>query len=86
MNIVHNDLYHHNLDKLIKGITTVFNESSILKQHIIELSLWKDDQIDEVIALAINISMNALNKGRRAIIKQLANEIGWICNVSTKRG
>ncbi|WP_436881788.1 hypothetical protein [Staphylococcus gallinarum] len=52
LNIVHNDLYHHNLDKLIKGITTVFNESSILKQHIIELSWWKDDQIDEVIAPA----------------------------------
>ncbi|MCD8843559.1 hypothetical protein [Staphylococcus gallinarum] len=52
MNIVHNDLYHHNLDKLIKGITTVLNEPSILKQHIIELSWWKDDQIDEVIAPA----------------------------------
>lgn len=78
LNIVPDDLYRHNLDKLIKGMTTVFNESSILKQHIIELSWWKDDQIDEVIATALNISMNALNKGRRAIIKQLVNEIGWI--------
>lgn len=78
LNIVPDDLYRHNLDKLIKGMTTVFNESSILKQHIIELSWWKDDQIDEVIATALNISMNALNKGRRAIIKQLVNEIDWI--------
>ncbi|MCQ9289293.1 hypothetical protein NQ035_10465 [Staphylococcus gallinarum] len=52
MNIVPNDLYHHILDKLIKGMTTVLNESSILKQHIFELSWWKDDQIDEVIASA----------------------------------
>ncbi|MFG0930351.1 MULTISPECIES: hypothetical protein [Staphylococcus] len=52
MNIGTNDLYHHNLYKLIKGITTVFNESSILKQHIIEISSWKDEQIDEVIASA----------------------------------
>ena len=52
LNIVPDDLYRHNLDKLIKGMTTVFNESSILKQHIIELSWWKDDQIDEVIASA----------------------------------
>ncbi|MCD8872147.1 hypothetical protein [Staphylococcus gallinarum] len=52
LNIVLDDLYHHNLYKLIKGMTTVFNESSILKQHIIELSYWKDDQIDEVIASA----------------------------------
>ena len=78
LNIVPDNLNHHNLDKLTKGMTTVFNESSILKQHIIELSWWKDEQVDEVIALVINISMNALNKGRRAIIKQLANEIGWI--------
>lgn len=78
LNIVPDDLYRHNLDKLIKGMTTVFNESSILKQHIIGLSWWKDDQIDEVIATALNISMNALNKGRRAIIKQLVNEIDWI--------
>ncbi|MCD8900344.1 hypothetical protein K2V49_08695 [Staphylococcus gallinarum] len=78
MNIVPNDLYHHNLYKLIKGMMTVLNESSILKQHIIELSWWKDGQVDEVIAPALNISMNALNKGRRAIIKQLVNEIGWI--------
>ncbi|MCD8828749.1 hypothetical protein [Staphylococcus gallinarum] len=52
MNIVSNDFYHHILDKLIKGITTVLNERSILKQHIIGLSWWKDDQIDEVIAPA----------------------------------
>ncbi len=52
LNIVPDDLYHHNLYKLIKGITTVLNETSILKQHIIELSWWKDDQIDEVITPA----------------------------------
>ncbi|MDN6413556.1 hypothetical protein OXR01_06345 [Staphylococcus gallinarum] len=52
LNIVSNDFYHHILDKLIKGITTVLNERSILKQHIIGLSWWKDDQIDEVIAPA----------------------------------
>lgn len=78
LNNVPNDLYHQNLYHLIRGITKVFNECSILYQQIIELSWWKGEHLDEVIAPALNLSVNALNKGRRTIIKQLANEIGWV--------
>ncbi|MFW2431603.1 hypothetical protein ACN0YM_01535 [Staphylococcus cohnii] len=74
-----NDLQYRNICDIAKGITAVYNDSSLLKQQVIKLTWWdKENLLDDVICDVIGIKQRALLRARTSILDRLASEIGYV--------
>ena len=74
-----NDLQYRNICDVVKGITAVYNDSSLLKQQVIKLTWWDKETLSyDVICDVIGISANALARARTSILDRLASEIGYV--------
>lgn len=74
-----NDLQYRNICDMVKGITAVYNDSSLLKQQVIKLTWWdKENLSDDVICDIIGIKQRVLLRARTSILDRLASEIGYV--------
>jgi hypothetical protein len=74
-----NNLQYRNICDIAKGITAVYNDASLVKQQIINLTWWdKENLSDDVICDIIGIKRGPLLRARTSILDRLACEIGYV--------